>query len=212
MPARKRDRAFAPAVVRRDGRVQAAGHPADHARLGLAGERLDALTGRPDVIGQLAAAATLKGKARRAMTPALAIRLALLMTLIPGADYAGVMAALIGDLAAVPWQRRYALPTATVASAWREAVGPGPLEELRDLLRGRHRRRAPRPRLPGRHRRRPGRPLDRRIADQGARHPGHRHPRTQGCRSGAAPASWPLAGCVVPGPAGHPPGASCVCE
>jgi hypothetical protein len=134
MPARKRDRAFAPAVVRRDGRVQAAGHPADHARLGLAGERLDALTGRPDVIGQLAAAATLKGKARRAMTPALAIRLVLLMTLIPGADYAGVMAALIGDLAAVPWQRRYALPTATVASAWREAVGPGPLEELRDLL------------------------------------------------------------------------------
>src|SRR6266516_1466853 len=92
--------AIAPAVVRRDGRVQAAGHPADHARLGLAEERLDALGGRPDVIGVIAA----------------------------------VMAALIGDLAAVPWQRPYALPTATVASTWREAVGPGPLEELRDLL------------------------------------------------------------------------------
>jgi hypothetical protein len=129
--------AVAPAVVRRDGRVQAAGHPADHARLGLAEERLDALTGRPDVIGQVAAAITLKGKvkgkARRAMTPALAIRLVLLMTLL-AADYAEVMAALIGDLAAVPWQRRYALPTATVASTWREAVGPGPLEELRELL------------------------------------------------------------------------------
>jgi hypothetical protein len=29
------------AVVRRDGRVQAAGHPADHARLGVAEQRLD---------------------------------------------------------------------------------------------------------------------------------------------------------------------------
>ena len=34
--------AVAAAVVRRNGRVQAAGHPADHARLGLAEERLDA--------------------------------------------------------------------------------------------------------------------------------------------------------------------------
>jgi hypothetical protein len=129
--------AVAAAVVRRDGRVQAAGHPADHARLGLAEERLDALAGRPDVIGQIAAAITLKGKvkgaARRAMTPALAIRLVLLMALLP-ADYAEVMAALIGDLAAVPWQRPYALPTATVASTWREALGRWPLEELRDLL------------------------------------------------------------------------------
>lgn len=89
------------------------------------------------MIGVIAAAITLKGKvkgaARRAMTPALAIRFVLLMTLLP-ADYAEVMAALIGDLAGVPWQRPYALPTATVASTWREAVGPGPLEELRDLL------------------------------------------------------------------------------
>lgn len=44
--------AVAAAVVRRDGRVQAAGHPADHARLGLAEERLDALAGRPDTIGR----------------------------------------------------------------------------------------------------------------------------------------------------------------
>jgi hypothetical protein len=129
--------AVAAAVVRRDGRVQAAGHPADHARLGLAEERLDALCGTADVIGQLARAVTLKGKvkgkARRAMTAGLAIRFVLLMTLMP-ADYAEVMAALIGDLAAVPWHRPYALPTATVASTWREAVGPGPLQELRDML------------------------------------------------------------------------------
>ena len=34
----------------------------------------------------------------------------------------------------MPWQRPYALPTATVASAWREAIGPEPLERLRDML------------------------------------------------------------------------------
>ena len=38
--------AVAPAVVRRDGRVQAGGHPADHARLGVAEDRLDALAGQ----------------------------------------------------------------------------------------------------------------------------------------------------------------------
>src|ERR1039457_4252117 len=129
--------AVAAAVVRRDGRVQAAGHPADRARLGLAEELLDALCGTADVIGQVARAAVLKGKvkgkARRAMTAGLAIRFVLLMTRMD-ADYAEVMAALIGDLAGVPWQRPYALPTATVASAWREAIGPEPLERLRDML------------------------------------------------------------------------------
>src|SRR6267154_1626613 len=67
--------AVAPAVVRRDGRVQAQGHPADHVRLGVAEERLDALTGRPGVISEIAVAAVLggkvKGTARRTMTPAL---------------------------------------------------------------------------------------------------------------------------------------------
>src|SRR5207253_9124896 len=46
--------AVARAVVRRDGRVQAAGHPADHARLGLAEDRLDALAGTAGVIDQVA--------------------------------------------------------------------------------------------------------------------------------------------------------------
>jgi len=131
--------AVAPAVVRRDGRVQAGGHPADHARLGVAEGRLDALAGQQDVIGQVAAGVRLggkvKGAARRAMTPALTIRFTLLMTLMPGdADYAEVLAALLGDLALVPWQRPYQVPTATVASTWRDAVGPGPLQELRDRV------------------------------------------------------------------------------
>src|SRR5437773_3715409 len=47
------------AVVRRDGRVQAAGHPADHARLGAAGQRLEELAGRPGVIDEIARSVTL---------------------------------------------------------------------------------------------------------------------------------------------------------
>jgi hypothetical protein len=130
--------AVAKAVVRRDGRVQAAGHPADHARLGLAEQRLDELTGTPGLIDQIARSAPLEGKvngkAKRAMTPALTIRLILLMTLTGDAGYDEVLGALLGDLAGVPWQRPYQTPTATVVSTWREAVGPRPLQELRDRL------------------------------------------------------------------------------
>jgi hypothetical protein len=56
--------AVAPAVVRRDGRAQAAGHPADHARLGLAEERLHVAGGtRPAPAG--AAAGQGAGRDRR---------------------------------------------------------------------------------------------------------------------------------------------------
>ena len=34
----------------------------------------------------------------------------------------------------MPWKRLYTLPTTTVACTWREALGPGPLEQLRDLV------------------------------------------------------------------------------
>ncbi len=126
------------AVVRRDGRVQAAGHPADHARLGAAEERLDELCGIPGVIDQIARSAVLggkvKGTARRAMSPALAIRFTLLMTLTPDAGYPEVIGILLGDLSLVPWQRPYRVPTAAVACTWREAIGPAPLEQLQDLL------------------------------------------------------------------------------
>jgi hypothetical protein len=125
------------AVVRRDGRVQAAGHPADHARLGLAEERIDELCGVAGVIDQVAGQVTLegrvKGTARRAMSPALAIRFTLLMTLMPDADYPAVLETLLGDLVLVPWQRPYQLPTAAVACTWRAALGPAPLERLQDM-------------------------------------------------------------------------------
>jgi hypothetical protein len=125
------------AVVRRDGRVQAAGHPAGHARLGLAESMLDELTGQPGVIDEIARSVTLegrvKGAARRAMSPALAIRFTLLMTLLSDADYTEVMETLLGDLVLVPWQRPYRVPTAAVACTWREAIGLAPLQRLQDL-------------------------------------------------------------------------------
>jgi len=126
------------AVVRRDGRVQAAGHPADHARLGVAEERLDELCGMPGTIDEIARTVVLggrvKGAARRAMTPALAIRFTVSMTLVPDADYAEVMEILLGDLVLVPWQRPCQVPTAAAACIWREALGPAPLQRLRDLV------------------------------------------------------------------------------
>lgn len=129
--------AVAPAVVRRDGRIQAAGHPADHARLGALEQQVDELAGH-GVIDEIAAQATLagkvKGEARRAMTAALTIRATVLMSVMPGADYREVMAALLGDLVLVPWHRPYQVPTAKVLSTWREAVGPAPLAGLQALL------------------------------------------------------------------------------
>src|SRR6266498_2876589 len=125
------------AAVRRDGRVQAAGPPADHARLGVAEERMDELCGMAGVIDRIARTVTLdgrvKGAARRAMSPALAIRFTLLMTLTPDAGYPEVIGILPGDLALVPWQRPYRVPAAAVACTWREAIGTAPLEQLQDL-------------------------------------------------------------------------------
>jgi len=95
--------AVAKAVVRQDGRVQAGGHPADHARLGVLEQRLEEMTG-PGVVDELAKTVKLNGKvtgrARRTMTTAFALRAVLLMTLMPEADYTEVLTALLGDLAA----------------------------------------------------------------------------------------------------------------
>jgi len=128
----------APAVVRRDGKVQAGGHPADHARLGALEQQLDELAG-PGVIDEIAAEATLEGKvkakARRSMTAASAIRATVLMALMPDADYAGVLAAVFGDLVLVPWHRPFRVPTPKVLGTWRAALGPVPLARLQTRLR-----------------------------------------------------------------------------
>ena len=127
------------AVVRRDGRVQADGRPCDHARLGIAELELDRRCGR-GTIERVAAGVRLtgpkvKGKARREMSVPFTIRAVLLMTLMPEADHREVLTALLGDLIGVPWRRAHAVPSGTVLSTWRTAIGPATVQELqRELL------------------------------------------------------------------------------
>jgi hypothetical protein len=124
----------APAKVRRDGRVQADGRPCDHARLGAGEVELDAVCG-PEAIERVAAGVRLTGKikakARREMSIAFTIRATLLMVLMPDADARQVMATLLGDLLGVPWRREHAVPSGTVLSRWRTAIGPAPLQQLK---------------------------------------------------------------------------------
>ena len=130
--------AVALAVVRRDGRVQAGGHPADHARLGVIEQQLDEMAGQPGVIDQVAAQTVprgkVKGTARRSMTMAAAVRAVLLMGLMPDACYGEILSALFGDLALLPWHVPFAVPTDTVLATWRHAAGPEPLLRLRDMV------------------------------------------------------------------------------
>jgi hypothetical protein len=126
------------AVVRRDGRVQAGGHPADHARLGVIEQQLDEMTGQPGVIGEVAAETVprgkVKGSARRAMTMAAALRAVLLMALMPEAGYGEILSALFGDLALLPWHVPFAVPTGTVLATWRDAAGPEPVLRLQAMV------------------------------------------------------------------------------
>ena len=130
--------AVAPVVLRRDGRVQADGRPCEHARLGAAEVELDRRCG-PGTIERIAAGVRLTGKvkatARREMSVAFTIRAVLLMTLMPDADAREVLSTLLGDLTLVPWRRRHAVPSSTVLSSWRAAIGPAPLQQLqREVL------------------------------------------------------------------------------
>src|ERR1035438_2750505 len=58
------------------------------------------------------------------------------MTLMPDARPGDVIAALAGDLALVPWARPWRPASGRAAGDWRHALGPVPLEELRDLVLG----------------------------------------------------------------------------
>ena len=129
--------AVAPAVVRRDGRVQADGRPCDHARLGVLEEQLDQMVG-PGTIEAIAAGVRptgkIKGEKRRELSVAFTLRATVLMTLMPQADARQVMATLLGDLLGVPWKRPHTVPSGTVLSTWRTAIGPKPLLVLQDLV------------------------------------------------------------------------------
>jgi Insertion element 4 transposase N-terminal len=130
--------AVAPAQVRRDGRVQAQGSPAEHATLGPLEDWLEEQAG-PGVIGQVAERAVLrrqfvKGERKRLLTRAFMIRVIVLMTLMPEARIQDVITALAGDLALVPWARPWAAASERACGDWRNALGPEPLEELRDIV------------------------------------------------------------------------------
>jgi hypothetical protein len=130
--------AVAPARVRRDGRVQAQGSPAEHATLGPAEEWLGRQAG-PGVIDRVAERAVLrqeyvKGERKRLLTRAFMIRVIVLMTLMPDADVREALIALAGDLVLVPWARAWVPASARALGDWRNALGPEPLEELQDIV------------------------------------------------------------------------------
>ena len=128
--------AVAEAQVKRDGQVRAKGSPVHHATLGPLEEKAG-----PGVIGGIAGRAPLgarfvKGQRERLLARAFMIRVLVLMTLMPEARVQDVIAALAGDLALVPWARPWKPASARAAGDWRNALGPVPLEELRDLVLG----------------------------------------------------------------------------
>jgi hypothetical protein len=128
--------AVAEAQVRRDGQVRAAGSPVHHATLGA----LEAKAG-PGAVSEIAERSPLagrfvKGERERLLARAFMIRVLVLMTLMPDARIGDVIAALSGDLALVPWARPWRPASARAAGDWRNALGPVPLEELRDLVLG----------------------------------------------------------------------------
>ena len=127
------------AKVRRDGRVQAAGRPCEQARLGVLEDQLDVMAGA-GAIDRVAAGVRLTGKIkgarRRELDVAFVIRAVLLMTLMPDADYQQIMSVLLGDLMQLPWARARAVPSGTVLSRWRTAIGAGPLRELQQIVLG----------------------------------------------------------------------------
>jgi hypothetical protein len=107
-----------------------------HATLGPLEERAGAggiggIGGRAPLDARL-----VKGERERLLARDFMIRVIVLITLMPGARIGDVIAALAGDLALVPWARPWWPASARAAGDWRNALGPVPLEELRDLLLG----------------------------------------------------------------------------
>ncbi len=128
----------APAQLRRDGQVQAQGSPLDHATLGPLEDWLESQAG-PGVIDGIAEKAVLrkehvKGERERLLAAAFMIRVIVLMTLLPGAGIREAVTVLAGDLAGVPWSKRWVPASPRACRDWRNALGPEPLEELQAIV------------------------------------------------------------------------------
>lgn len=124
------------ARVKRDGQVRAEGSPVRHATLGPLEE-----AACPGAADQVAAGARLdrgfvKGERERLLARAFMIRAVVLMTLVPGTRAEEAIALLAGDLALLPWARPWHPASARAAGKWRNALGPVPLEDLRDTVLG----------------------------------------------------------------------------
>ena len=92
-------------------------------------------TGSPPTSARPGRSRRRHGRARREMSVAFTIRAVLLMTVMPDADHREVLTTLLGELLEVPWRRAHAVPSGTVLSSWRTAIGEAPLQQLqRELL------------------------------------------------------------------------------
>jgi hypothetical protein len=126
--------AVAEAQVKRDGQVRAKGSPVHHATLGpLEGAAC------PGAVSGIAEDAGLdgrfvKGERERLLARAFMIRVIVLMTLMPDARIQDAITVLAGDLALLPWARPWRPASPRAAGNWRNALGPAPLEELRDTV------------------------------------------------------------------------------
>jgi hypothetical protein len=105
-------------VRRRDGRVQADGHPGDYARLMLLEDQLPA-----GLIEDLVTWYGVTEERRRGLTAAMAVRCVLMMVLLPNASQREVMAAVAGQLAYVPWAHPWQVPGGEVLSRHRTRLG-----------------------------------------------------------------------------------------
>ena len=108
----------APVRLRRDGRVQAGGHPGEYARLMLLEDRLPA-----GLIEDLVVRYGVGEERRRGLTAAMAVRCVLAMVLAPNAGQREVMATVAGRLASVPWARPWQVPGGEVLSRHRCRLG-----------------------------------------------------------------------------------------
>ncbi len=81
-------------------------------------------------------AGPVRGKRKRLLTAALMLRAIVLMTLMPDADAREAIVALAGDLAMVPRARDWQSASPQSFGQWRQGIGPGPLEELQDIVLG----------------------------------------------------------------------------